>query len=61
MMDWKFQKIQNCVEEYMGKYPVISISLKGINAATYEDAFDFAGSNHEKVARNVQFLLGVTP
>ena len=27
-------------EEYMGKYPVISISLKGINAAAYEDAFD---------------------
>ena len=29
-------------EAYMGKYPVISISLKGINAAAYEDAFDFA-------------------
>lgn len=45
-------------EEYMGKYPVISISLKGINAATYEDAFDFAVRIMKKVARNVQFLLG---
>ena len=41
----------------MGKYPVISISLKGINAATYEDAFDFAVRIMKKVARNVQFLL----
>ena len=45
-------------EAYMGKYPVISISLKGINAATYEDAFDFAVRIMKKVARNVQFLLG---
>ena len=45
-------------EEYMGKYPVISISLKGINAATYEAAFDFAVRIMKKVARNVQFLLG---
>ena len=45
-------------EEYMGKYPVISISLKGISAATYEDAFDFAVRIMKKVARNVQFLLG---
>ena len=44
-------------EEYMGKYPVISISLKGINAATYEDTFDFAVRIMKKVARNVQFLL----
>ena len=42
----------------MGKYPVISISLKGINAATYEAAFDFAVRIMKKVARNVQFLLG---
>ena len=26
-------------EEYMGKYPVISVSLKGINAQTYEKAY----------------------
>ncbi len=44
-------------EAYMGKYPVISISLKGINAATYETAFDFAVRIMKKAARNVQFLL----
>ncbi len=26
-------------EEYMGKYPVVSISLKGIDAINYETAF----------------------
>lgn len=26
-------------EEYMGKYPVISISLKGIDALNFETAF----------------------
>ena len=26
-------------EEYMGKYPVISISLKSVNAASFESAF----------------------
>lgn len=27
-------------EKYMGKYPVIAISLKSVDAATYEEAFD---------------------
>ena len=44
-------------EEYMGKYPVISISLKGINAATYKDAFDFAVQIMKEVAATMQFLL----
>lgn len=44
-------------EEYMGKYPVISISLKGINAATYEDAFDFAVQIMKNAAGKMQFLL----
>ena len=44
-------------EAYMGKYPVISISLKGINAATYEDAFDFAVQIMKNVAGRTQFLL----
>ncbi len=43
-------------EEYMGKYPVISISLKGINAAAYEDAFDFAVQIMKEVAATMQFL-----
>ena len=44
-------------EAYMGKYPVISISLKGINAATYKDAFDFAVQIMKDVAATMQFLL----
>ena len=44
-------------EEYMGKYPVISISLKGINAAAYETAFDFAVQIMKNVAGKMQFLL----
>ena len=44
-------------EAYMGKYPVISISLKGINAATYEDAFDFAVQIMKNIAGKKQFLL----
>lgn len=44
-------------EAYMGKYPFISISLKGINAATYEDAFDFAVQIMKNVAGKMQFLL----
>lgn len=54
----KISKDTKLCEVYMGKYPVISISLKGINAATYEAAFDFAVRIMKKVARNVQFLLG---
>lgn len=54
----KISKDTKLCEAYMGKYPVISISLKGINAATYEAAFDFAVRIMKKVARNVQFLLG---
>ena len=43
-------------EEHMGKYPVISISLKGINAATYETAFDFAIQLMQRTAEEFQFL-----
>ena len=42
---------------YMGKYPVISVSLKGINAATYEGAFDFAVQIMKTAAGSMQFLL----
>ena len=40
----------------MGKYPVISISLKGINAAAYEGAFDFAVQIMQRTAEEFQFL-----
>ncbi len=41
----------------MGKYPVIFVSLKGINAATYETAFAFAVQIMKEVAATMQFLL----
>ena len=43
-------------DEYMGKYPVISVSLKGINAAAYEGAFDFAVQIMQRAAEEFQFL-----
>lgn len=43
-------------DEYMGKYPVISVSLKGINAAAYEGAFDFAVQIMQRAAETFQFL-----
>lgn len=43
-------------DEYMGKCPVISVSLKGINAAAYEGAFDFAVQIMQRAAEAFQFL-----
>lgn len=43
-------------DEYIGKYPVISVSLKGINAAAYEGAFDFAVQIMQRAAEAFQFL-----
>ena len=53
----EISKDKKLCEDYMGKYPVISVSLKGINAATYEDAFDFAVQIMKNVAGRTQFLL----
>lgn len=44
-------------EEYMGKYPVISVSLKGINAADYETACDMAEQVIKGEVRRFQYLL----
>ncbi|XCP85630.1 AAA family ATPase [Roseburia hominis] len=44
-------------EEYMGKFPVILVSLKGINAATYEKACDMAVQVINGEARRFQYLL----
>ncbi len=44
-------------EEYMGKYPVISISLKGIDARTYETAFQMAAMTLNSAAGKMQYLL----
>ncbi len=44
-------------EEYMGKYPVVSVSLKGIDARTYEMAFQMAARILKSAARKLQYLL----
>lgn len=44
-------------EEYMGKFPVISISLKGIQAGTYETACKMAARSINAEARRFQYLL----
>ena len=43
-------------EKYMGKFPVISISLKGIEARAYEDAFKMAVQVIKRVASEVDYL-----
>lgn len=44
-------------EKYMGKYPVIAISLKGISAGSYETARDMAVRIICEEARKHQYLL----
>lgn len=53
----KISKDTELTEEYMGRYPVIFVSLKCINAATYDRAFDFAVQIMKDVAATMQFLL----
>ena len=44
-------------EEYMGQFPVISVSLKGINGNTYQMALDMADQLIRAEARRFQYLL----
>ena len=44
-------------EEYMGKYPVISVSLKGIDARYYETAYQKVVQVIMEVAAKSYFLL----
>ena len=43
--------------EYMGKYPVVSISLKGIDARTCQMALRMAARIVRRAASKVQYLL----
>ncbi len=43
-------------EEHMGKYPVIFVSLKGINAGSYDTAFRLAVETVKGVAKKAKFL-----
>ncbi len=44
-------------EQYMGKYPVISISLKDVNGSSYENALKKLSRVIKKEARRHQYLL----
>ncbi len=44
-------------EEYMGKFPVISLSLKDIDAESYETAFEMAAMLVNREAGNHYYLL----
>ena len=44
-------------EKYMGQYPVIFISLKGINGQTYETAFKMAIRVINEAASGMEYLL----
>ena len=43
-------------QKYMGQYPVISLSLKGINAASYETAFKIAVCAINEIAAMADYL-----
>lgn len=44
-------------EKYMGRFPVVSVSLKGMNAETYEKACSMATQIIRSEARRFQYLL----
>ena len=46
--------------KYMGQYPVISISLKGINGQTYETAYKMAIRVMNEAASGMEYLLEST-
>lgn len=53
----KISKETELCEEYMGKFPVIFVSLKGMNAGTYEKALEMAVEMIRSEARKFQYLL----
>lgn len=44
-------------QNYMGKFPVVSISLKGVNARSYKDAYALLVSVINEEVGRFQFLL----
>ena len=53
----KISKETDVCREYMGKFPVVSISLKGINGSNYETARNMAVKIINEEARRHQYLL----
>ena len=51
---------QELCEEYQGKFPVVSFSLKGINGATYEEARRFLIKTINEEARRLSVLSDST-
>ena len=51
---------QELCEEYQGKFPVVSVSLKGINGATYEEARRFLIKTINDEARRLSVLSDST-
>ena len=51
---------QELCEEYQGKFPVVSVSLKGINGATYEEARRFLIKTINEEARRLSVLSDST-
>ena len=51
---------QELCEEYQGKFPVVSVSLKGINGATYEKARRFLIKTINEEARRLSVLSDST-
>ena len=44
-------------EQYMGQFPVISISLKGVDGSSFESAYEMLCSIIQEEAQRLQFLL----
>lgn len=51
---------QELCEEYQGKFPVVSVSMKGINGATYEEARRFLIKTINEEARRLSVLSDST-
>lgn len=47
---------QELCQEYMGKYPVVSISLKGVDASSFEDARKYLARIISEEANRLHFL-----
>ena len=58
--DLEIGRDRELCEKYMGKFPVISVSLKGINADSYEKACRMAVQIINGEARRLQYLLEST-
>ena len=52
----KITEEKELCEKYMGKFPVLSISLKSIEALNYEDAFQTAVQMINRVAAEFDYL-----